>query len=581
MDRKETEAGVSIWKLAFSSFLLAFFLAFGSPLAVLAFSRSDTRIPLSSFLLESSLATLMYSTLFFIVLLITRVISAQGSATLLVFFVCWVIIATTIAPLSLRQDLAVTGPINMLNVALVFGLSLSISLFANLKRPKIMGGVLLFAVAFGSLNVLLTTGLSKDYFYAPNETRDEVSDIYTLGKGTNVLVISFDGLPGNLVQEILGEDGSIRSNFSDFIFFSNVVSNAPATTASITAEQFGERDYHLISETLDGAVEQLGVDNALANLLDKSWTYGAYSSLHSDDAKIIRPGELSGMPGYDGRFGSTQAFALRRTLGVPESLTAGFLNGLPGVQSYLGPTWAAGYRLSEFDYKQFVERLRAAETGGVELRQLHFVHTHFPVDYDSNCEFRGNDPVWHDTGGSFDSTNQNEEALKSQTRCALEEFIDLKIALKNLGVYDNTHIVFKSDHGEPRQYFKHFPENQKINGHETWGYSRYRPTLMIKPIDSRSANMIVETELVSLGDLARTHCEVLKQDQSNGCSYYPGRNLLFPLVAIPSNQYIHMQVPTDTKSGFRYEDHYTIKIPRSSAEFFEALQNVSDVKLSE
>jgi hypothetical protein len=148
-------------------------------------------------------------------------------------------------------------------------------------------------------------------------------------------------------------------------------------------------------------------------------------------------------------------------------------------------------------------------------------------------------------------------------------------------VYDSTHLVLKSDHGEPTLYFNDYPFNQRINGNELWGFSRYRPLLLVKPINSKSSDLTTKSQLVSLADLAITNCLVLLPESIDTCGRFPGVNLLSDFGSGSVLGDIHIQVPTNAGSTFVFEEHYTVKFPRTEKDLIEALEDLGTLAISD
>ena len=99
---------------------------------------------------------------------------------------------------------------------------------------------------------------------------------------------------------------------------------------------------------------------------------------------------------------------------------------------------------------------------------------------DENCVFRISDKEWM-------GANQNEQGIIAGAKCGLDKYVELIDKLKDLGVYENTTIIFLSDHGKPVAYYPNSPppHNLKINEHPEYGFDRYQPFLMIKPAGSQ------------------------------------------------------------------------------------------------
>ena len=64
------------------------------------------------------------------------------------------------------------------------------------------------------------------------------------------------------------------------------------------------------------------------------------------------------------------------------------------------------------------------------------------VEFDRHCQFKGHDHDWF-------TRHQNRQSVKEESYCALQQFSRFIAKLKELGIFDKTLIVLKSDHGKP------------------------------------------------------------------------------------------------------------------------------------
>jgi hypothetical protein len=174
--------------------------------------------------------------------------------------------------------------------------------------------------------------------------------------------------------------------------------------------------------------------------------------------------------------------------------------------------------------------------------------------------------------------NQNEKGSYNQTYFALTQFVDLINKLKEIGAYDNSLIIFKSDHGQPTSYYDSYPLNLKINNHQRWGYSRYEPLLMIKDL-SRRVNVITEvSDLVTLADLSSTiDAEVYNKGVVSDFS--KGLNLL-DTIDISKSPLIYMDFVEDSTSNFKFDSHKTHMLDRTKSNTLIDLLRLSGVELS-
>ena len=119
--------------------------------------------------------------------------------------------------------------------------------------------------------------------------------------------------------------------------------------------------------------------------------------------------------------------------------------------------------------------------------------------------------------------------------------------LKILGVYDQSLIVLKSDHGKPASYSSSPPHSYKSNNNDM-GYDGYRRMLMIKNFNQYQELPSYVNEVVLLPDLANTLCRVL--DTESSCDRFAGVNLLSDQLASEDSYYIY--VPINESSSFHY-----------------------------
>ena len=138
-------------------------------------------------------------------------------------------------------------------------------------------------------------------------------------------------------------------------------------------------------------------------------------------------------------------------------------------------------------FRSFVESIRATETGPT-ARLHHYLFTHEPVRFSETCEYV------YGTGYRYVT------AIPAETECAVSEIKALVAKLKSEGIYDNTMIIFASDHGpECPLNFTFDPGSHRVSSR--WCLSRYQPFLMVKPFEA-TKSLQFNTAQVSLLDIA-------------------------------------------------------------------------------
>ena len=106
------------------------------------------------------------------------------------------------------------------------------------------------------------------------------------------------------------------------------------------------------------------------------------------------------------------------------------------------------------------------------IRMYHFLFSHFDIQIDENCN--------EVKELKIELYLQEEILLK----CVSKKIIKFLNVLKKEGIYNNSLIVLKSDHGKPPGYYKKYPYSLNINNSKYFGYGRYKPFILIKDKNS-------------------------------------------------------------------------------------------------
>ena len=108
--------------------------------------------------------------------------------------------------------------------------------------------------------------------------KDSVN-LNTFGK-ENFLVISFDGISGNILEKLFNNTNSYQSNFKDFTLYSNYTTYFPTTRFSLKSELTSLAD-----------LEEFKNKDLLINdqkIINKVYTYGIYNEFFLGDNKIYQ-----------------------------------------------------------------------------------------------------------------------------------------------------------------------------------------------------------------------------------------------------------------------------------------------------
>ncbi len=398
----------------------------------------------------------------------------------------------------------------------------------------------------------------------------------------NVLVISLDGLQGHIVANLLREESDIAREFKDFTIYENALSQSPGTQASMVGELFGVRDYKALGNSLDEVKEEL-VNLGLADQIPLLYAEDAYQRYYpfGNDAQLDQNDVTATADSVEFLRYALARVATRYAVNSSASeyvfaalvdlLAEEGSDELAGrMRNHVGPDWD---KLLVADIRKFDSYTRDLSVSDKPLsyRYLHFNFTHYPVDFDAQCAYRSDDRRWFDA-------NQNEPGLENETRCALSKMGKFLQALRNLEVYDQSLVVFKSDHGHFTTYFADEPYNLEINKHNLLGYSRYRPLLMIKPARAVQDELVRRTDLVLLNDLAKTICLYGEGDVARSdCENFGGIDLL---KTDNEDAGYFLYVVQTRASSYTFDSHFAAPIDSRLIEPLEVLSAIDGITLT-
>lgn len=506
--------------------------------------------------------------------------------SLFIFF--WVFFAGLILSPSASVEM-VDPEVIAVDTVKLFVVALLVLISCFLSMTKFRAYVLVFV----STVVFITTGstvfsisTSDDIKIKDEWNSATTNESLSLSDKKNILVVSFDGMSGHVVESILKKHAGLSESLKDFTFFNNAVSQAAATGTSLMGDLYGIQDFKAKGESVASAKSALDSEGFRENLIAEhivdTYQYG-YTGFGIDQVSI--PNKQVDISHKSDTFDFVRYPLVRVWTSflfrvVDWGRYTRLLKGViledeafelfDRLKEHKGKKWDIKNILSLLLFDSFTSGLRV-EDKDISLRYIHMTFTHFPVDYDENCNYRSDDKVW------FDS-NQNERGVLGQDACGVKTFVGFLDKLIDLGVYDDSLIVFKSDHGKPSTYYSSKPHNLLINNNIDWGYSRYRPLLMIKDFNAHQSEINIESNLVLLNDIAKTIC--FASEVSVDCDEYAGINLLSDENSNEGGEF-YVYLPKDKKSDVRYETHISVKIPSRKEPFLQALKKSSQVEISE
>ena len=131
-------------------------------------------------------------------------------------------------------------------------------------------------------------------------------------------------------------------------------------------------------------------------------------------------------------------------------------------------------------------------------------------------------------------------------KCSMKLFEEFINILKSKRIYKNSIVIFKSDSGI---YSSFYPDSEILSlskNNSIYGYSIYRPFLMVKSLNSNRFDKINES-IISIFDLANYYCNELSKfignkSEKNSCKLLGNEDLYNALYLnkITSNKKINI-----------------------------------------
>ena len=487
------------------------------------------------------------------------VVGLESSFRMLIQLLCYFVVLTCFAfPLVLTTALTETevAQLNRQNLSISLALSVALLLASRVKPEHVRVGIIAYLIG----NTLLI-----GYRFSEDQSLD-LREAVAVSSTHNVFVVSFDGLSGAAMKEVLTREADLATELRGFTVFDRAASSSPATSASIAAELSGNRDFKRVAET-NHELWQFQEERLITNLLlDHGFqvtTYGKYGTSLNAQGRHLRSSTLPGSsafeafnhglartisPGLAPRGSASELF--RRILGASFRFDTTELASR--IEDSGSPSWDKNLAYSVTDFEAFTGSLKIG-TADPSAFFLHFTHTHYPVEWTRSCDFLGHDPQWF-------SQHQNYLGVIEESTCALRQFGQFLDALEALGVLDRSLVVFKSDHGKPVPYAEEGTiESVTINGHALWGLSRYAPFLAVRR-PGANGDLHFDSSAVMLDDLARTICQEAEIDYD--CTSYPGYNILTESHMIDPTEQVTAFVVQSAASDHRFDEHQAVTFPR-------------------
>jgi hypothetical protein len=515
--------------------------------------------------LGSWLALLVLAVVAYLVLVVAQLVAARlrlgRSFRRLTRLACYFVVLSCFAlPLVGHTGLVEPELAQFLGQNLLFAMTASVTLLIMSQRwlPLVRQALVIYVAA----NLLLTV------YPLIEDKRVDARHPLSASSERNIFVLSFDGLSGSAMAEVLRSGPALSAEFEGFVVFDSVASSSPGTSASIAAELSGNTNFKEFAQSTTELWESAPQDLLTNVLIENDYevtTYGVYGRSLNSRGIRIRPStwpESTTIEVLDLALARTLSPAIASKMPISQILEASpsfdvfedsvDSSAVQDIQDSLSPSWDKNLTLSVADFESLFDGLSVGADNPAAFF-LHFTHTHYPVEWGSSCSFHGDDPTWF-------SNHQNYEGVIEESTCAVRQMAEFVAGLRNLGVLDKSLVVLKSDHGKPVDYA---PENSiesvPINNHALWGLSRYAPFLAVRLGDA-AGELTYDSSAVLLDDLARTICQ--EADIDYDCTRFPGYNILRESHSIDPASQVTAFVVKSPDSDYRFDEHQPISFSR-------------------
>tara|TARA_Y100001970_G_C14243671_1_gene866495 strand:+ start:2493 stop:4232 length:1740 start_codon:yes stop_codon:yes gene_type:complete len=330
-------------------------------------------------------------------------------------------------------------------------------------------------------------------------------------KTENLITLSFDGISNSSFERVIKNNRKFLNALNDFNFYKNINSHSSGTYVSLIYELYGgfdeKIDYkNFNQEEIFDYIKPRRIN--LQNTNFDTQTYGQFNDFFKGDVdKFYQPTFYNISKGdyFYFFFREVTVPSFTRTVSYIFDLSR-FLNSSK-IQKFL---FNKNKTLTNTNLKTFDDFLYIIENTETDLKKkkiiklFHFNFSHSPVEIDKNCEIKYYDKNWI----------KSEEFKKKDdeiSECVLNLLTGFFEKLKSEGLYQNSTIIIKSDHGRERYYYDEYPENITINNNVTFSYGRYNPLLMIKMKNASSKKIKFIYNNIYSRDLNEMYCFFLEK----------------------------------------------------------------------
>lgn len=416
---------------------------------------------------------------------------------------------------------------------------------------------------FISIYILINFLYLFSYVIIFNKVQNYSKKIQFFGKN-NLIVLSFDGISDLKMNKKIQSDEAFKNILKDFKSYKNVTSSWPLTTYSINAELnekifFPKHKKKVDRLSSSTSLRKLRKKNNILN--DKNFNtivYGSYMRFVNNDDRIVLQGKYMNYGksykanlffqrvfiGALGRWGTPYLVNLSQKKIVYLSIFKNLMNLITlefsNQHNPFNRNFYTHYTISSHESDLIFDDIKYDKNLDNIIRMYHFNFSHWPVHIDENCN--------EVKELKIELYLQEEVAMN----CISKKIIKFLNVLKKEGIYNNSFVVIKSDHGKPNGHYKEYPYSLTINNSEHWGYGRYKSFILIKDKNRIKNEIEISGKHVFISDLANTYCNYLKDKNSCDQKFF-GNNLSLDEKAFKKNKH-EIYLPNNKNTFSKFED---------------------------
>lgn len=411
-----------------------------------------------------------------------------------------------------------TSKINKLNF--IFAILCSIFLTYLFYRYRFLINFLFFTIFFTFLyqNVFFfindynSTAINNDLYFDKEKT-------FSISKNDNIFIISFEGVSGRMMNELIKIEDSL---FENFIFFPNSISQGSHTQSSMLGEIYGTMPFKKYGDDIDEIITNLKINhNFENNLIFDHYDNHIIGNFYTDILQNDKYKKINFYQHY--KYSSTIKYYIdiisiiqcKQALCFDKRIIfSNLFHYLSYKFNLSNLSTVSNALLWQQIYDDFISNLNIDTKLQNKLITIHFNQTHNPPGLNKDCTI----VKYQDF-----LINYSNDGAYLNAQCTYENIKKFITKLKKIGAFDNSTIVFKSDHGYPPVHYEDSPYNLGIKNNPNIGIDRYNPFILVKQKNSINTKFKIISNQVFINDIPKTLC--LLKNSINKCKKINGVDL--------------------------------------------------------